>query len=72
MRNATLVYSSKWYDRSSVLSYEGQPATRLFNAILKEKFGPKSRRVSFRNNKYTYTPTNEYNNYVIRFRGITK
>jgi hypothetical protein len=72
MQNATLVYSSKWYDRSHILSYEGSPATRLFNAILYEKFKSNSRRITFRHNRYTYTPTNEYKNYVIRFRGVTK
>jgi hypothetical protein len=69
---ATLVWSSKDYDRSNILSSTGSPATKLFNAILRDKYYQKSIRVNFRHNKYSYTPTDDYNNYVVRFRGITK
>jgi hypothetical protein len=70
--NATLVYSSKWYDRSHILSSEGSPAQRLFNAIIYEKFRENSIRVNFKHNRYHYQPTDDYKNYVIRFRGVTK
>lgn len=65
--NATLVYSCK----PMGIAYEPSPATKLFNAILKEKFVKlKSTRITIKNNKYIYHPTDEYKNYVTRFRGI--
>jgi hypothetical protein len=65
--NATLVYSCKPIG----IAYEPSPATKLFNAIIKEKFCRlKSTRITIRNNKYIYHPTKEYQSYVVRFRGI--
>ena len=65
--NATLVYSCKPIG----IAYEPSPATKLFNAIIKEKFCRlKSTRITMRNNKYIYHPTKEYQSYVVRFRGI--
>jgi hypothetical protein len=67
--NATLVYSCK----PTRAAYEPSPATKLFHAILREKYSKsKSIRVNFRNNKYHYSPTDDYKNYVIRFRGVKK
>jgi hypothetical protein len=65
--NATLVYSCK----PMGIAYEPSPATKLFNAILKEKFVKlKSTRITMNNNKYIYHPTKEYQSYVVRFRGV--
>lgn len=65
--NATLVYSCK----ATGIAYEPSPATKLFNAIVREKFTKlKSTRIVVKNNKYIYHPTKDYQNYVIRFRGI--
>jgi hypothetical protein len=65
--NATLVYSC----RPTGIAYEPSPATKLFNAILKEKFCRlKSTRITMKNNKYIYHPTKEYQSYVVRFRGV--
>lgn len=65
--NATLVYSC----RPMRAAYEPSPATKLFNAILKEKFVKlKSTRITLNNNKYIYHPTKEYQSYVVRFRGV--
>lgn len=65
--NATLVYSCK----PMRAAYEPNATTKLFNAILKEKFTRlKSTRIVIKNNKYIYHPTGEYQSYVTRFRGI--
>lgn len=65
--NATLVYSCK----PTGIAYEPSPATKLFNAIIKEKFTRlKSTRITLNNNKYIYHPTKEYQSYVVRFRGV--
>ena len=67
MYNATLVYSCKPYRAA----YEPNSVTKLFNTILKEKFsGLKSTRITMKNNKYIYHPTDEYKSYVVRFRGV--
>lgn len=65
--NATLVYSCK----PTGIAYEPSPATKLFNAIIKEKFTRlKSTRITLKNNKYIYHPTKEYQSFVVRFRGV--
>jgi len=72
MRNATLVYSCK-PGMNNILSYEGTSVTRLFNAILREKYKKSdSPRVTFKNNRYCYFPTDDYKNHLMRFRGVHK
>jgi hypothetical protein len=63
----TLVYSCK----PMGIAYEPSATTKLFNAIIKEKFHRlKSTRITLNNNKYIYHPTKEYQSYVVRFRGV--
>jgi hypothetical protein len=65
----TLVYSCK----PKGIAYEPLPVTKLFNAILKEKFTRlRSTRITMKNNNYVYHPTGEYQNYILRFKGIKK
>ena len=71
MQNATLVYSCK-PGMNNILSSEGAPITKLFNAILREKYRADSPRITYKNNRYCYFPTDEYNHHVIRFRGVNK
>lgn len=67
MNTATLV----WSCRPLKPAYEPSPATRLINSIIKDKFvNNKSTRVVIRNNKYIYHPTDEYKQFVVRFRKI--
>lgn len=67
--NAVLVYSC----RATRQAHEPAPATKLFNAILKEKFTKlKSTRIVFNNGKYIYHPTKEYQGFVVRFKGVRK
>lgn len=69
--NATLVWSArpgKDPRFPNIRIGEPGPCTKLFQAIVREKF--KSSRVVINNNRYTYRPTEEYNSYVIRFRGV--
>lgn len=69
MAQATLVWSCR---PGQSQSYEPSPVNKLFNAIMKEKFKHKSGRVTFHNGKYIYHPTKEYQEYVLRFRGVKK
>jgi len=69
--NATLVYSAKPGSRY-IQSWEPTGAQKLFNSIIRAKFYEGSVRVNFKHNRYNYQPTDDYKNYVIRFRGINK
>lgn len=63
----TLVYSCK----PRGIAYEPNATTKLFNAIIKEKFCRlKSTRVTLRDNKYIYHPTKDYQSFVVRFKGV--
>ena len=65
--NATLVYSC----RPRGIAYEPSPVTKLFNAIVKEKFCRlRSTRITLKDNKYIYHPTKEYQSFVVRFKGV--
>lgn len=71
MRNATLVYSSKWCDRRNILKYEDGTLDKAVNSLIDNIFqSKKSNRVEIRNNKYYYTPSNEYKSFVVRMRKI--
>lgn len=70
--SATLVWSSKDHPREHILSTTGNSVTRLFNAILHEKFVEPSVRVVIKDNTYRYFPTDDYKHYVIRFCGVRK
>lgn len=71
MRNATLVYSSEWCDRRNILKYEDGTLNRAVNSLIDNIFqSKKSNRVEIRNNKYYYTPSNEYKSFVVRMRKI--
>ena len=72
--NATLVWSVKaGKDERFPNLRIGEPShfTKLFTSITREKCSNMSR-VSFRNNKYHYEPSDEYKKYVTRFRGVNK
>ena len=74
MNNATLVWSArpgKDFRFPLLRTGEPSPITKLFTSITREKCN-NSKRVTFKNNKYCYEPSDEYKNYVIRFRGIKK
>jgi hypothetical protein len=71
MRNTTLVYSSKWYSRDTVLVLDlalSDAGNRLINSIF--RLNVVSQRVSFKNNRYRYFPSEEYKNFVVRIRKI--
>lgn len=67
-----LTFSCKREHCTNILSWEPSPSAKLINAILREKCFKKNPRVVFRDNKYRYYPTEDYKNYVIKFRGIRK
>jgi hypothetical protein len=74
MQNATLVYSSKWYERRNILVYEDGTSNKSVNKLIDDIFylkkSRKNNRVQFINNKYCYTPSNEYKTFVVRMKNI--
>ena len=69
MQNATLVLKGKRNPNVGIYSYTDSPAGKLITAIFSEQ---SSKRIRIVNNKYRYTPSDEYKNYVLRFKGIRK
>ena len=68
---ATLVYSSKWYDRSHILTFEDGTTNKAVNKLMDNIFRSKrSNRVEIRNNKYYYHPSDEYKSFVVRIKNI--
>jgi hypothetical protein len=65
---ATLVYSSKWFPKSTTLQvWEANPADILMNRIMAEKC--KTHLVVTRN-MYAYIPSQEYKETIVRLKGI--
>ena len=71
--NATLVYSTKWYPKSNTLSV-WEPKEDSFTKLMKSIFADVSAKTNLKieGNKYFYKPSNDYKEYMIRFRGIKK
>ena len=73
---STLVFTTKGYSRSWILSYTGQPSTlqncsKLIDAIFHYKARPlRTDRVKFKGGKLFYSPSKEYREYVIRMKKI--
>lgn len=66
-----LVFSCKREHTRNILSWEPSKMDKLFHTILKEKCF-KNPRVTFKDNKYRYYPTDDYKSYVLKFRGVRK
>jgi hypothetical protein len=68
--NATLVYSSKWFPKSQTLvSWEPDNCDNLMRSI----FGNVCKnRLKIERNKYFYKPSEDYTQYLVRFKGIRK
>jgi len=67
----TLVYSTRRYPKSNTLSvWEPDSATKLISRIFAEKFS--SKRLIVSRNKYFYQPSEDYKQYLVRFKGIRK
>lgn len=69
--HATLVYSSRWYSRDTVLVLDlglSDAGNRLINNIFGVNIA--SQRVSYKNNRYRYFPSEEYKSFVVRMRKI--
>lgn len=62
----TLVWSSMDHDRSNVLVLDNTDhATRFFHKVFAKV---ESKRLTISRNKYFYAPSDEYKNYVIRYK----
>ena len=62
MQNATLVWRSEDYSRENILVYSNEHyynASQLINSIF--KIG-RTCRLTFKDNKYLYQPSNDYKN----------
>lgn len=71
--NATLVYSTKWFPKSRTLC-SWEPQKDSFSKLMRDIFADVSAKTNLRieRNKYFYKPSNDYKEYMIRFRGIKK
>jgi hypothetical protein len=71
--NATLVYSSKWFPKSRTLC-SWEPQQDSFSNLLRDIFADVSlkKRLKIERNKYFYKPSEDYREYLIRFKGIRK
>lgn len=67
---ATLIWSSMDHDRSNILVLDNtSSATRFFHKAFAKS---ESKRLVVTDNKYFYTPSEEYRSFAIRFKGIKK
>lgn len=71
--NATLVYSTKWFPKSRTLC-SWEPQKDSFSKLMRDIFADVSlkKRLKIERNKYFYKPSEEYGEYLIRFKGIRK
>jgi hypothetical protein len=71
--NATLVYSTKWFPKSRTL-VSWEPKQDSFSKLMSSIFADVSAKTNLRvdGNKYFYKPSNDYKEYLIRFKGIRK
>jgi hypothetical protein len=67
---AQLRYSTRWFPKSkTMVVWEPESTERLLHRI----FGNVMlRNVRFVNNRYFYTPSDEYKSLVVRFKGVRK
>jgi hypothetical protein len=71
--NATLVYSTKWFPKSRTLT-SWEPQKDSFSNLLRDIFADSFAKTNLRieRNKYFYKPSNDYKEYMIRFKGIRR
>lgn len=71
--SATLVYSSKWFPKSNTLLV-WEPKEDRFTKLMRDIFAQSSlnKRLKIERNKYFYQPSNDYKEYLVRFKGIRK
>ena len=68
--NATLIWSSMDHERTNILVLDHtDSATRFFHQAFSRS---ESKRLTITKNKYYYAPSEEYRNFVVRFKGVKK
>ena len=68
MRNATLVWSSRDYERTNILVLDHTDnATRFFHKVFAKV---ESKRLVITRNKYFYAPSDEYKSYIVRYKRV--
>ena len=66
MPNGTLVWSSMDHDRTNILVLDNTDnATRFFHKVFAKV---EAKRLVITRNKYFYAPSDEYRNYIIRYK----
>jgi hypothetical protein len=68
MRNATLVWSSRDYERTNILVLDHTDnATRFFHKVFAKV---ESKRLTISKHKYFYAPSDEYKSYIVRYKRV--
>jgi hypothetical protein len=67
---ATLVYSSKWCDRSTIERYSDDYNSLVSSKLIEAIFKKRSTRFIIKGDRYHYQPSDEYKNFVVRFKKI--
>ena len=66
MQKATLIWSAKDHDRSSILVLDNTQFSVLDKIFVYT--GKQSNRLTISKNKYFYAPSEEYKQFVVRFK----
>lgn len=68
MRNATLVWSSRDYDRTNILVLDHTDnATRFFHKVFAKV---EANRLIISKDRYFYAPSDEYKTHIVRYKRI--
>jgi hypothetical protein len=65
----TLVYSTTWFPKTTILSYSDDNdliSSRLIDSIFRKR----TTRLTITDNKYYYDPSDEYKKFVVRFKKV--
>ena len=71
--NATLVYSTKWFPKSRTLT-SWEPQQDSISKLMRDIFADSLAKTNLKveGNRYFYKPSNDYKEYMIRFKGIRR
>ena len=67
----TLVYSTRWYkNRSTIERYSDDYNSLASSKLIETIFKKRSTRFIVKEGRYVYQPSDEYKNFVVRFKKI--
>jgi hypothetical protein len=67
---ATLVYSSKWCDRSTIERFSDDYNSLVSSKLIEAIFKKRSTRFIIKGDRYYYQPSDEYKKFVVRFKKV--